>query len=325
MTSVPSDPHAITRRITAISLVAALIMVLMKSYALGASGSVSVLASLADSGFDMLGSLFTFFAVRMAAAAPDDKHRYGHGKIEGIAALVQSGIVLASAAFIGFQAVGRIINPQPVSQGPQAIAIIAFTMAMTIWLVWMQTRAVKATGSLAVKGDRAHYTADLAANAVVLIGLVSGAILNAPGLDAIAGLIVAVWLTWGAISLMRSSADHLLDASAPEEDHTRIVGLVLSDPNISNVHQLRARLAGQVMMIQMHVDLDPDLSLLAAHDIVAAAEKRIMNSYPMVDVIIHPDPRPRQLARPADNDPQDLQAPNPPVDRTQSGQTGPWG
>jgi len=325
MTSVTSDPHAITRRITAISLVAALIMVLMKAYALGASGSVSVLASLADSGFDMLGSLFTFFAVRMAAAAPDDKHRYGHGKIEGIAALVQSGIVLASAAFIGFQAFGRIINPQPVTQGPQAIAVIAFTMAMTVWLVWMQSRAVKATGSLAVKGDRAHYTADLAANAVVLIGLASGAILNAPGLDAIAGLIVAVWLTWGTISLMRSSADHLLDASAPEEDRAKIVGLVLSDPNISNVHQLRARLAGQVMMIQMHVDLDPDLSLLAAHDIVAAAEKRIMDAYPLVDVIIHPDPRPRQLARPTDNDPQDLKAPRPPIDRSESSQSGPWG
>jgi len=323
MTSSASEKHAITRRITAISLTMALILVLMKAYALGASGSVSVLASLADSGFDLLGSLFTFIAVRMAATPADAGHRYGHGKIEGLAALVQSGVVLASAAFIAFQAVGRIFNPVPVAPGSLALIVMAVSMAMTGWLVWMQTRALKATGSLAVKGERAHYTADLAANVVVLIGLGSGALLNAPGLDATAGLVVAVWLAWGAISLLRSSANHLLDGSAPDEDRNRINALVLEDARISNVHQLRARMAGQMMMVQMHVDLDPDLSLAAAHEIVVAAEKRIMAAYPDADVIIHADPRPSGMVQPGPT--SELAAPEPPQDAVTLSSRGPWG
>lgn len=323
MTTSASEKYAITRRITAISLIMALILVLMKAYALGASGSVSVLASLADSGFDLLGSLFTFIAVRMAATPADAGHRYGHGKIEGLAALVQSGVVLASAAFIAFQAVGRIFNPVPVAPGSLALIVMAVSMAMTGWLVWMQTRALKATGSLAVKGERAHYTADLAANVVVLIGLGSGALLNAPGLDATAGLVVAVWLAWGAISLLRSSANHLLDGSAPDEDRNRINALVLEDTRISNVHQLRARMAGQMMMVQMHVDLDPDLSLAAAHEIVVAAEKRIMAAYPDADVIIHADPRPSGMVKPEPT--SELAAPEPPQDAVTLSSRGPWG
>ncbi len=320
MTISPSEINAITRRITTISLTMALIMVLLKAYALGASGSVSVMASLADSGFDVLGSLFTFIAVRIAAAPADAGHRYGHGKFEGLAALVQSGVVLASAGFIAFQAIGRIFHPVAVAPGMTALVVMAISMAMTGWLVWVQSRAVKKTGSLALKGDRAHYTADLAANVVVMIGLVSGALLNAPGLDATAGLVIAVWLAWGAISLMRSSADHLLDGSVPDEDRNRITALVLEDSNISNVHQLRARMAGSIMMVQMHVDLDPTLSLEAAHTIVVAAERRIMAAYPQVDVIIHPDPRPSGMATPPAA--EDMDAPVPPADSVRS---GPWG
>lgn len=323
MTAPATETYAITRRITAISLTMALILVLLKAYALGASGSVSVLASLADSGFDLLASLFTFIAVRIAATPADAGHRYGHGKVEGLAAMVQSGVVLASAAFIGFQALGRILNPVPVTAGTLSLVIMAVAMALTGWLVWMQTRALKATNSLAVKGDRAHYTADLAANAVVLIGLGSGALLNAPGLDAVAGLLIAIWLAWGAVNLLRTSADHLLDGSVPDTDRNRIVALVLEDKSISNVHQLRARMAGQVMMVQMHVDLDPDLTLVEAHAIVVSAERRIKDAFPVADVIIHPDPRPTGMAQPEPV--TDMEAPEPPKDTVRPVHSGPWG
>jgi cation diffusion facilitator family transporter len=157
----------------------------------------------------------------------------------------------------------------------------------------MQTQALKKTASLAVAGDRAHYAADLAANVVVLIGVISGAYLGAPGLDAAAGLVVAVWLFWGAISLLRESADHLLDHAGPEEDRVSIAAAVLADPRISGLHQLRTRMAGQVLMVQMHVDLDPQLTLESAHAIVVEAEQRILAAFPHADILIHADPRGR--------------------------------
>lgn len=296
MTALPSaleDAHAATRRITALSVGTATLLILLKAFALGASGSVSILATLADSSLDLIASLATFFAVRWAAIPADHAHRYGRGKAEALAALVQAGLVFASAVFIGWEAVQRMFDPRPVTAGGWAVGAVVVSILITLWLVWMQTQAMKKTASLAVAGDRAHYAADLAANVVVLIGVISGAFLQAPGLDAAAGLVVAVWLFWGATSILRDAADHLLDHAGPEEDRVAITAAVLADPRISGLHQLRTRLAGQVLMIQMHVDLEPSLTLEAAHAIVVEAEQRVLAAFPHADILIHADPRGR--------------------------------
>ena len=322
--SALDDAHATTRRITTLSVGTAIILIVMKAFALGASGSVSILATLADSSLDLIASLATFFAVRWAAAPADPEHRYGHGKAEALAGLVQAGLIFASAVFIGWEAVQRIFDPRPVTAGGWAVGVVVVSIAVTLWLVWMQTQALRKTASLAVAGDRAHYAADIAANVVVLIGVISGAYLGAPGLDAAAGLVVAVWLFWGAISLLRESADHLLDHAGPEEDRVAITAAVLADTRISGLHQLRTRMAGQVLMVQMHVDLDPQLTLEAAHAIVVEAEQRIQAAFPHADILIHADPRGAAEphggafapARPSTPEPT---APDAPVART-----GPW-
>lgn len=275
---------------TRLSVGVAVALIALKAFALGASASVSILASLADSALDLVGSLAVFFAVRWAAAPPDDTHRFGHGKGEAMAALVQAGLVFASAVFIGWEAVARMLRPTPVTGGAVGVAVMLISIGLTAFLVWRQKRAIAASGSLAVAGDRAHYTADLAANVVVLIGVVSGAFLNAPGLDAAAGLIVMVWLAWGAAGLLRQSADQLLDRAAPAEVQNAVVAAVLSDDRIRGVHRLRTRMAGAAVQAQMHVDLDPDLSLKAAHDIVEAAEARVRAALPGAEVILHADP-----------------------------------
>lgn len=294
MTSTPSsEAQIVTRDITRLAVGVAVVLIVLKAFALGASGSVSILASLADSTLDLVASLATFFAVRWAAVPADDDHRYGHGKGEALAALVQSGLVFASAVFIGFEAVQRMFDPKPVTSGVAGVVVMLISIALTGWLIWMQSRAMRRSGSLAVAADRAHYASDLAANGVVLIGVISGSFLSAPGLDAAAGLVVSVWLFWGAMGILRNASDHLLDRAAPEDQRRAIVAAVLSDPRISGLHQLRTRMAGTVLMIQMHIDLDPGLTLVAAHDIVVEAEDRLRAAFAGADVLIHADPRGR--------------------------------
>jgi len=284
------DKAAITRRITRLSVGVAVALIALKAFALGASGSVSILASLTDSSLDLIASLATFYAVRWAAAPPDAEHRYGHGKGEAMAALVQAGLIFASAVFIGWEALQRIVDPHPVAAGAWAVAVMIVSIGLTAGLVWLQGKALKATGSLAVAGDRSHYAADLAANGVVLIGVVSGAWLRAPGLDAAAGLVVAIWLFWGAFGLLKDASDHLLDRSAGEAEQQAVTAAVLADPRITGVHALRTRMAGSTLMAQMHVDMDPHLTLEAAHAIVEAAEARIRAVVPDSDILIHADP-----------------------------------
>lgn len=285
------DARAATRSVTRLSVAVAVLLIALKAFALGASGSISILASLADSALDLIASLGTFFAVRWAAAPPDEDHRFGHGKGEALAALVQAGLVFASALFIGWEAVQRMFDPRPVTAGYWGVLVILVSIALTGWLVWVQGRAVRKSGSLAVAADRAHYVGDLAANGVVLIGVISGSFLAAPGLDAAAGLVVAVWLFWGALAILKTAADHLVDKAVPDADRVTITTAVLADPRISGVHQLRTRMVGPVVMIQMHVDLDPTLTLDAAHAIVVEAETRLLAAFPRADILIHPDPR----------------------------------
>lgn len=286
-----------TNQITRLSVGVAVVLIALKAFALGASGSVSILASLADSSLDLIASLATFYAVRWAAAPADADHRYGHGKGEAMAALVQAGLVFASAVFIGWEALQRMFDPQPVVGGPWAVGVVVVSIVLTAGLVWFQTRSVKATGSVAVAADRAHYAADLAANGVVLIGVISGAFLAAPGLDAAAGLVVAVWLFWGAFGVLKDAGDQLLDREASDADRVALTHAVLADPRVGGVHQLRTRMSGARLITQMHIDLDRTLSFEASHDIVVEAENRVKAAFPGADVLIHADPSPSARPR----------------------------
>ena len=283
----------LTRSVTLLSVATALALVIVKLVIWLASGSVALMASMADSGLDLVASSATFFAVRYAAAPPDAEHRFGHGKAEAFASLMQAGLVFGSAALIGEEAIRRILSPRPVVESGWAIAVMGLSILMTGALIWAQTRVLRRTGSVAVSADRTHYAADMASNVIALAGIAAAALLGLPDLDAVAALIVAGVLLWGAVAVFREAADQLLDHELPDSSRARIVELVLADSSVFNVHQVRTRASGPVTHIQMHADLDPDLSLEAAHQIVVAAEKRILAQFPAADIIIHPDPKGR--------------------------------
>ncbi|HZZ33642.1 MAG TPA: cation diffusion facilitator family transporter [Phenylobacterium sp.] len=287
------ETAALTRRVTLYSVATAAVLVAIKIAAWLASGSLALLASTADSGLDLLASLTTFYAVRFAVTPPDAEHRYGHGKAEGFASLLQAGLVFASAALIAQQAIVDLITPRPIQQGAWAVAVMAVSIVLTGLLLVAQGRVLKRTSSVAVSGDRAHYAADLASNVIALIGIAATAWWGIARLDAIAALAIAALLLWGAVGVFREASGQLMDHELPDEVRARIVELMTEDRRLTDVHQLRTRAAGPYVHIQMHVDLDPELTLEAAHQVIVAAENRVLNAFPSADIIIHADPRGR--------------------------------
>lgn len=282
-----------TTNAAALSIGVAVLLVMLKGWAWFASSSVAMLASLADSTLDLAASLITFFAVRYAAHPPDREHRFGHGKAEAFAGLIQAGLVAISAVLIALEAIPRLFVAGPVSHGFESLAVMVVSIILTAGLVTMQTRAIKRTGSVATEADRMHYVGDLASNLAVMVGIGAGTYLNLPWADAAAALAVAAWLCWGALHVANGAADHLLDREVPEAQRQRIRELVESDPRLGSVHDLRTRTSGPYMHIQFHVDLAPAMTLEEAHRLVVAAESRIRAEFPTADVIIHPDPRGR--------------------------------
>lgn len=289
----PEETAKLTRRVTSYSVATASVLALLKGAVWVASGSVSILASLADSGLDLVAALGTFFAVRYAVAPPDREHRFGHGKAEAFASLVQAGLVFASAALIGEEAIRRFTQPQAVRESGWAMAVMAVSTGLTFALITAQGRVLSKVRSVAVSGDRAHYVADLASNVLALLAIAAASLFGFKGFDAIGGLAVAGILLWGAVGVFRESSNELMDHELPDEARARIVELMTQDPRLTDVHQLRTRASGPIVHIQMHADLDPQLTLEAAHKVVVAAEKRVLEAFPAADIIIHLDPRGR--------------------------------
>jgi cation diffusion facilitator family transporter len=289
--ALSADESAVlTRRITLLSVITAAVLVAMKLAVWLASGSVALMASLADSGLDFIASLATFFAVRYAAAPPDAEHRYGHGKAEAFASLFQGGLVFASAALIGREAIVDLITPHPLKAEGWAIGAMALSTLLTAGLIAAQTHVLNRTGSVAVSGDRAHYASDLGSNIIALLGIAASIWLGRNSLDSVAALLVAAVLLWGAISVYREAAGQLLDRELSPESRRRIIELITRDRRIGGVHQLRTRAAGPYVHVQMHIDLDPELTLAEAHTVLVDAEKRVLETFPSADIIIHADP-----------------------------------
>lgn len=286
----PAQAAALTRRITLLSVGCAALLVALKASAWAASGSVAVLASLTDSGLDLVASLATLLAVRYAAAPPDREHRYGHGKAEAFAGMLQAGLVFASAALVGREALHGLIEPKPLAAEGWAMAVMVASLLITGALVAAQGWILRRVNSVAVTGDRAHYAADLASNFAALVGVGLAAGLALPWIDAAAGLLVAAWLVWGAVDVFRAASNQLLDHELPVAAREEIKALVRQDPRVRDVHELRTRASGPFVHMQMHAALDPRLSLEEAHVIIVEAERRLLAVYPAADIIIHADP-----------------------------------
>ncbi|WBQ12424.1 cation diffusion facilitator family transporter [Hyphomonadaceae bacterium BL14] len=285
----PLEARAITSRIARWSVLTAASLIALKAVAFILSGSVAMLASLADSALDLAASLITFFALRYAASPADCEHRFGHGKAEALAGLFQAVLVAFSAALLLREAWLRFLDPQPVSAGTIALGVMVISTVATVLLVRAQARAVARTGSIAVAGDRAHYLSDLGANLAVMaaIGL---AVAGFEAADPLIAAGVAVWLVWTALTIGFKAIENLMDRELPERDRAQILALAKADPRVQGVTQLRSRASGPFVHVQMHMTLDPALSLAEAHAILTDAENRIAAQWPAADVIIHPEP-----------------------------------
>jgi len=283
-----------TRRLrttaTYAALAAALVLIAIKFAAWLGTGSVALLASLVDSLVDAAASGVNFLAIRHAMSPADREHRFGHGKAEPLAALGQSAFLVGSALLLLAEAARRLIWPSPIENPPAAITAMVLSIAITAALVIYQRHVVRETGSLAVGADELHYRGDLILNAGVIATIVLSRALSLPILDPIFAAAAGAWIIYGAIRIVRLSVTQLMDRELPDEERARIRDIAEDHPGVSAVHDMRTRAAGPTAFIQLHIEMDGGISLLAAHQISDAVEAELRRAYPHAEIIIHQDP-----------------------------------
>lgn len=286
----PEDSAKINARITLTAVLVGVFLALGKAFVWKASGSVGILSSLVHSALDMFGALSTFFAVRFAAIPPDSNYRFGRGKIESFSAVFQVCLIVFASVHLLEEAWERLINPEVlVNSGFAMTAMLVFS-CVTLWLLMAQSWAVRATGSIAVRGDRAHYFADFLSGLFVIAGLAFSSFTRFERADAVVGIVMALWLFYTGFRIARLAWGQLLDRELPEAERVHIKQLALQDSRIIAVQDLRTRASGPHIHIQMRLNLDEHLSLSDAHEIVLAAETRMMSAYRAADILIHPHP-----------------------------------
>ncbi|MAU40496.1 MAG: divalent metal cation transporter FieF [Kordiimonas sp.] len=272
------------------SVVVALGLIGLKIWAWLSSGSVSLLGSLIDSSMDVLASLFTLMAVNRSLTPADKNHRFGHGKIEAIASLLQVVVIGLSAIYLLSESVMRLFNPVEVQAIELGIWIMLLTIGVTLCLVLFQRYVAKETGSLAIEADSLHYKSDLLMNAGVIVALLLTGYLGWGLADPVLGIFIALYIAYGAWEIFQSSLDMLMDRELDTETRLDIVREVMKHPECRGVHDLRTRQSGLNTFIQFHLVLDPDMTLARAHDISDEVEAMVMKAFPDSDVLIHSDP-----------------------------------
>ena len=275
-----------------LSCAVALTLVVAKLWALGQTGSLAIAATLADSAMDLMMSLGALAAIAYAAKPADEDHQFGHTSAEDLAALGQSLIILISSGVIAFAAGMRLWHGDPALPRNEAsgIAIIVFSIVLTLGLVIWQRRVAARTDNPVVKADSLHYLGDLIPNVGAIVALWASSALGLAQVDSVVALGAALLLAVGALRIGKGAFDALMDRQADPDMIAGIAGIARDFEGVHGFHDLKTRRAGSQVFVNLHIELDGDQSLHQAHAIGAALRRAIIHAYPRTDVMIHKDP-----------------------------------
>ncbi len=285
----PARAGRLLRWATYASVATAMILIAGKLAAALMTGSVSVLASLVDSMMDAAASIINLLAVHYALQPPDRDHRFGHGKAEPLAGLVQAAFITGSAVFLILHAVDRLVHPQPLNAGLVGVGVLAFSMVATGVLLLFQHYVIRWTQSTAIRADALHYATDLLTNGATIVAL-GLAMLGWPIVDPVFAIGIALYILYSAGQIGHESVQLLMDRELPPEVHARIKEIVRGHPLVRGVHDVRTRRSGPTYFIQLHLMLDDRMPLVEAHRVADEVEAAILTVFPNADVLIHEDP-----------------------------------
>jgi ferrous-iron efflux pump FieF len=285
----PLDRAGLLKLASGASVVTAGILIVAKLAAYAVTGSVSLLASLVDSVMDSFASLINLFAIRYSLQPPDEQHRFGHGKAEPLAGLAQAAFIAGSAIFLVIHAIDRLRFRHELEQVGIGVVVMAVAIVMTLVLLAIQRYVIRKTGSTAIRADSLHYLTDLLTNMSVVLALY----LSTHGLtwaDPVFAIGVAVYIFYSAFQIGHEAFQQLMDRQLPDEILQQIRDTVTRHPEVTGTHELRTRQAGHTRFVQLHLELDKDMSLKRAHAIADQVEAEILSFLPDAEVIIHQDP-----------------------------------
>lgn len=281
----------IASRAAALSLGANAVLMVLKITVGLMFGSVAVLGDGVDSGEDVLASGLAFFTVRLALQPADLSHPYGHGKAESLAALSQAALIASGAAFIAVAAIRRLVADDAEIVVIPSLLTMMVTGGVNVAVMAYAFRAARLSGSVAIASDARHLMTNVVQAAAVAAGLILVGVTGEHLFDPIVALLLAAYLAWIAYKILRVALSELIDTALPAEEVALLETCLAHEAHgVRGFHALRSRKSGREKYIEMHVLVDPALSVSEAHLRVEEIERDIRSLIPGAIVSIHVDP-----------------------------------
>src|SRR5579863_999458 len=254
------------------------------------TGSLAILSEAGHSLLDLAATVLTYFAVRVSGKPADAEHQYGHGKIESVAALAETALLFILAAGVAYEAVSRLVGEQAhaVEATPYAFAIIGVSIVVDFFRARTLERVAEKTLSQALEADALHFSSDMWSSIAVLIGL-GGVALGFPRADAVAALVVAIFICIAGWRLGRRTIDTLTD-TAPAGVSDQVAAIARKMPGVVAVERARVRPAGAVLFVDLGVGVSRTLPLDRVSAITDQLTGAIRAALPQAEVTITTEP-----------------------------------
>lgn len=284
------DYKSLKTKTAMISIISNTSLVMMKLVVGYLSGAVSIISEAAHSAIDLLAAIIAYYAVKKASLPPDNKHTYGHGKIENISAAVEAALIVIIAIWIVFESVQKIRSPHVPENLSLGMIVMTISVVVNYFVSRRLFKVAHITGSQALEADALHLRTDVWTSGGVLLGLILINITNYYWLDPFIAIGVALFIFKAGYDMTKDNLYELTDVALPPEEEQIIKDILESYDEVVNYHRLRTRKSGAQRYVDMHLVLQKDLPLKIAHDISKKIEIDIKAKLLNCDVTTHLEP-----------------------------------
>jgi len=272
----------------AVSVASNSLLILLKVVAGLLTGSISLIAEAIHSMMDLVAAIIAFISVQISDRPADERHPFGHGKVENISGVVEAVLIFIAAGIIIYEAVKRLITGATLELVEIGIGVMAVSIVVNILVSRYLLKVSRATDSLALEADARHLTTDVITMAGVLVGLTIVRLTGLNIFDPITAILVALLIVKTAYAITKKSFGGLVDVKLPDGEESVIKSCILEHSgNVVAFHELRTRKAGSQRYIDLHLVMPRNARVEEAHRMCDHLERDIESRLPNTNVTIH--------------------------------------
>jgi len=275
-------------RTARLSVVSNTLLIIMKLVVGLLTGSVSVLSEAIHSSIDLVAAIIAFFAVKISGNPPDERHPYGHGKVENVSGVIEALLIFIASVWIISEAIRKLIHPEVPDVLGLGVIVMAVSAVINVFVSRQLYKVARETDSVALEADALHLRTDVITSAGVAAGLALIWITGWNIMDPIIAIMVALLIIWEAWMLLRKAFSPLLDTALSPAEIEKLEN-ILEEMGV-RYHDLRTRGAGHQRFVEFHLDVPPRETIETIHDRCDEIESRIQGEFRDITVVIHPEP-----------------------------------